>query len=601
MRSRVALRNRQHSRISLTLQSQLSWLKKCQDDNTRSRTKQYFGSTMTKPNLALVGAGYWGKNLARNFKALDALHTLCDSNAEILAGYGEEYADVVRTSAFDEVISNPQIRRVAIATPAATHFELASAAIVAGKDVYVEKPLCLDTEEAAKLVRLAESYDRILMVGHLLQYHPYVDKLSELVSAGDLGRLQYITSNRLNLGKIRLEENSLWSFAPHDISVILRLAGGMPKAVSCNGESYVTEAIADTTLTQLEFGGSLRAHIYVSWLNPFKEQKITVVGSDGMAVFDDTKPWDEKLTVYRNYLTWTDGKIPTAQKNTGEVIIVDESEPLNNECRHFLNCCETRESPVTDGTEGLQVLQVLNAAQASLSGGGHAVPPAPKTSSQNQFFAHTSAVVDPGASIGVGTKIWHFSHISNDCEIGERCNLGQNVFISAQVQIGNHVKIQNNVSVYAGTTIEDDVFLGPSCVLTNVSNPRSEVDRRGLYEKTTIRRGATVGANATIVCGVTIGRFAFIAAGAVVTKDIPDYGFVRGVPARLSGWMSRHGIPLEFDGEGQAVCPESQLRFQLSDDKSRVTCIDLGEDSELSAELTTGSKRFREFRAESKN
>ena len=178
--------------------------------------------------------------------------------------------------------------------------------------------------------------------------------------------------------------------------------------------------------------------------------------------------------------------------------------------------------------------------------------------------------------------------------MGQGCNLGQNVFIADGVSIGNNVKIQNNVSVYTGTTIEDDVFLGPSCVLTNVSNPRSQVVRRGVYEKTRIRRGATVGANATIVCGTTIGRYAFVAAGAVVTKDIPDYGYFRGVPAKQIGWMSRHGHKLAFDQKGSATCPESKLRYQLHSN-DEVCCLDLAEETSLSESLAIGEKTYREF------
>ena len=197
-------------------------------------------------------------------------------------------------------------------------------------------------------------------------------------------------------------------------------------------------------------------------------------------------------------------------------------------------------------------------------------------------FLHPSAIVDPGAKIGAGTKIWHFCHIGAKAVIGERCSLGQNVYVG-KAKIGNGVKIQNNVSVYDEVEIEDDVFLGPACVLTNVTNPRCEIKRHALYENTIIRRGATIGANATIVCGTTLGRFSFVAAGAVVTKNVPDYGFVVGVPAKKKGWMSRHGHMLHFDERGQATCPESGLRYKLHE--GNVKCIDLGEDDPLPEKL----------------
>jgi len=213
-----------------------------------------------------------------------------------------------------------------------------------------------------------------------------------------------------------------------------------------------------------------------------------------------------------------------------------------------------------------------------------------------EFFVHESAYVDDGARVGKGTKVWHFSHVQSGAELGEGCSLGQNVNIANDVVIGNNVKIQNNVSVYKGTVVEDDVFLGPSCVLTNVSNPRSQVSRRSVYEKTLIRRGATIGANSTIVCGVAIGRYAFVAAGAVVTRDIPDYALVRGNPARTVGWISRHGHPLaEPDDDGIMVCPESDLRYK-EESPGTLVCLDVDEEDALPDELSVGERPYRSFK-----
>lgn len=548
-------------------------------------------------DLALIGCGYWGKNLARNFLRVGVLHTLCDANRGLLDGYGHEYEAVIKSQSFDEVLNNPTITKIAIATPAATHHAIAQRAILAGKDVYVEKPLCLSITEAKDLISLAETKGRVLMVGHLLQYHPYVIKLRQMIADGELGKLYYVSSNRLNLGKIRSEENALWSFAPHDISVILSLAGQLPISVQCNGEHYLTKGVADTTMTQLAFGNGVRAHIYVSWLNPFKEQKLTVVGSDGMAVFDDTKPWPDKLVLYKDYLTWADGQLPVAKKLCGIPVVVDENEPLLSECQHFIDCCQQGLKPRTDGQEGLNVLRVLDAAQRSLQTDGQSI--ALRDSEKPAYFVHPSAVVDDGAVVGDGSSIWHFSHVSSKSKLGKGCNLGQNVFIASGVTLGSNVKIQNNVSVYAGTTIEDDVFLGPSCVLTNVSNPRSQVNRKSIYETTLIRRGSSVGANATIVCGVTLGRYCFIAAGAVVTQDVPDYALMMGVPAVQKGWMSRHGHRLEFDANGKAKCPESGFDYLLDIANSRVRCESVDEEAALPEEARIGSKAYNEFKTKS--
>lgn len=212
----------------------------------------------------------------------------------------------------------------------------------------------------------------------------------------------------------------------------------------------------------------------------------------------------------------------------------------------------------------------------------------------HSYTAHSTAVIDQPCSIGAGTRIWHFCHICEHAELGENCNLGQNVMIASGVRIGRNVKIQNNVSVYTGTTIEDDVFLGPSCVLTNISNPRSQIVRRGVYEPTTIRRGATVGANATIVCGVTVGRYCLIAAGTVVTRDVPDYAMMVGVPGRNRGWVSRHGHPLRTPAEGIYTCPESKLRYREVE-PGILRCLDLDEEKPLPPELATGQDRYRNF------
>ncbi len=212
------------------------------------------------------------------------------------------------------------------------------------------------------------------------------------------------------------------------------------------------------------------------------------------------------------------------------------------------------------------------------------------------YFAHESSYIDEGAEIGNGTRIWHFSHILSGAVIGRNCNIGQNVSIAGNTVIGNNVKIQNNVSVYEGAIIEDDVFLGPSCVLTNVTNPRSQVVRRSLYEKTLIRRGATIGANATVVCGVTIGRYAFVAAGAVVTKGVPDYALVSGTPARQRGWMSRHGHLLSNpDADGFMICPESGLRYHEVE-SGILRCIDLDEEAPLPMEMAVGKVAYDELK-----
>ncbi len=519
---------------------------------------------MKDPHIAVLGCGYWGKNLVRNFAALGALRIACDTDAAKVAELKEKYPDLRSTASYQEVLSDPNIQAVVIATPAATHHGHVREALEAGKDVFVEKPLALTRSDGRSLVALAQKTGRILMVGHLLRYHPGVRKLKELVDGGQLGKIQYVYSNRLNLGMIRTEENILWSFAPHDISVILHLLGERPSRVQAQGGNYLHPERADVTVTTLRFPSGVTGHIFVSWLHPYKEQKLVVVGDRGMAVFDDVAK-ERKLTIYRHAVEWK-GRVPVPRREEGEDVPFPAEEPLRAECRHFLDCLETRQSPWTDGTEGLAVLEVLEACQQSLDGRKETQPAAAPDPPKRPYFAHETAVIDEPCEIGEGTKIWHFTHIMKNSRVGKRCNIGQNVVVSPDVVLGNNVKVQNNVSIYTGVILEDDVFCGPSMVFTNVVNPRSHIIRRDEYKPTLVRKGASLGANCTIVCGVTIGRYAFIGAGAVVVKDVPDFALVVGNPGRVIGWMCQCGNRIDFTGEdGTGACRDCKQRYTKAD------------------------------------
>jgi UDP-2-acetamido-3-amino-2,3-dideoxy-glucuronate N-acetyltransferase len=516
-------------------------------------------------DIAVVGCGYWGKNLVRNFAELGALNTICDADPQVLQTLKGSYPGVNTETEFHCVLEDNEIKGVVIATPAVRHYSMAREAILAGKDVFVEKPLALEIEQGEDLVALAEKHARILLVGHLLEYHPAVGKLKELVDGGELGRIEYIYSNRLNLGKFRTEENILWSFAPHDISIILLLLGKMPREISAHGGYYLNRDIADVTLTTLGFDNGVRAHIFVSWLHPYKEQKLVVVGDKKMAVFDDTNPRD-KLLLYSHEIEWIDRK-PVPRQKQAEPVKVPSDEPLRLECRDFIDCIESRKRPKVDGHKGLQVLRVLSYCQKSLESKGKVIS---LNNPRMDFFVHETSIVDEPCLIGKGTTIWHFSHIMPDTNIGDNCVIGQNVFIGKGVNIGNNVKIENNVSVFEGVILEDDVFCGPSCVFTNVINPRSSVSRRHEFKPTLVKIGATVGANATIICGNTIGRYAFIGAGSVVTRDVPDYAMVYGSPARIQGWICECGVKLDFNKTNQAGCPECGKIYQKRGDKLEI-------------------------------
>ena len=501
----------------------------------------------TMPKVGLVGCGYWGRNLARNFRELGSLFAICEADASRHAELQSAY-QVPVTSQYFDLLSNSEITGVVIAAPAAQHFSLAKQALLAGKDVFVEKPLALRTEDGEELLQLARKQSRILMVGHLLHYHPAIVELRRLIREGELGRIEYISSSRLNLGKLRTEEDILWSFAPHDISAIIHLLEENPVTVASQGGSYLNHPISDVTLTFLNFASGVKAHIFVSWLHPYKEQKLVIVGDRKMAVFDDTQT-DTKLVLYPHRIEWID-RVPVARRMEGQAVPLTQREPLRTECEHFLECIATRRSPNTDGENGVRVLKVLHAASESLREHGKPVPlhaaPAPK------YYVDPTAILDQPCEVGDGTKIWHFSHVMANCHIGEKCNFGQNVHVASGVRIGNNVKIQNNVSVYAGVELEDDVFCGPSMVFTNVANPRSHVSRKHEYRETRVGKGATLGANCTVVCGHSIGRYAFVGAGAVVTRDVPDHALVVGNPARISGWMCACGVKIASGGQPPA-------------------------------------------------
>ncbi|PRX27670.1 UDP-2-acetamido-3-amino-2,3-dideoxy-glucuronate N-acetyltransferase [Meinhardsimonia xiamenensis] len=317
--------------------------------------------------IAQVGCGHWGKNLTRNFAELGALAAVVEGNPDTARAMSEAHGVPARDWA--EVLADPGIDAVALATPAETHAPLALEAFAAGKHVYVEKPMALSIAEAQAMIAAAEAAGRVLMVGHLLHYHPVFRRLKAEVEAGRIGALRYIYSNRLSLGKFRTEENVMWSFAPHDVSMILSLVGAEPEAVTAQGAAHATAGVADWATMQLRFAGGVAAHVTASWMHPFKEHRLVVVGEEGMLVFEDSKPvWEEKLTLYPHRID-TSGQVPVPVRGEAEPIVVEKGEPLRAECAHFIDCIETGGKPLTDGAEGLAVLRVLMAADRAMREG----------------------------------------------------------------------------------------------------------------------------------------------------------------------------------------------------------------------------------------
>jgi UDP-2-acetamido-3-amino-2,3-dideoxy-glucuronate N-acetyltransferase len=490
---------------------------------------------MNTPRVAVFGAGNWGQNHVRVFYRLGALAAVVEPDAGRRAEMAAQYSGIPFNDDPGPVLADPAVDAVVIATPAPTHYALAREALLAGKDVLVEKPMALSVREAQTLVATAAECTRVLMVGHILLYKPAVQKLITCVREGLIGELRCVEMRRRKLGRVRWEENVLWSFAPHDLAVLLHLVGEAPARVEAAGLAALQPGIEDDMRLNLSFASGVRAHLHLSWLWPEDERQTVVIGSNGALRYDEheDKLWLYDKGIKSDLTAWDRGRreIPVEREDAGDA--------LEAQAQHFLDCVQKRSAPLTGGRTGLEVVRVLVRA-----------------GDKKDYFVHESAYINEPVKIGAGTKIWHFCHVMAEAEIGANCTLGQNVFVGRNVKIGNNVKIQNNVSVYEGVTLEDDVFIGPSVVFTNVKTPRSAFPRNTSqdYIPTLVRRGASIGANATIVCGVTIGRHALIGAGAVVTKNVPDHAVVYGNPARVQGWTCQCGSLVDKDGPLAPVC-----------------------------------------------
>jgi UDP-2-acetamido-3-amino-2,3-dideoxy-glucuronate N-acetyltransferase len=531
-----------------------------------------------EPFICLIGAGRWGANLLRDFHGLGALHSVCESSPLLLDKYRDTYTDLVFYTDISQ-IDQSVVSAVVIATPATCHFEMVTQCLNMGFDVYVEKPLALKYSEGVKLVALANLVGKRLMVGHLLQYHPAIMSIKQMIKDDLVGKIRYIKSNRLNLGQIRTGENVLWSFAPHDISVILSLLGGgderLPNRLICDGYSAITPPICDSTTTIMHFDNQY-AEICVNWLYPFKEQSLIIVGDRGMITFKDSRTDPELLLYPQPVTTDHQGNILVNKLDPKRIEFDTKISPLTIECKHFIDCCRDPTLTCrTDGLEALHVLAVLEMAQHSLENNGISVTPdCLKSEDLNEisvaadrgvvadkvevvpsvvevvpsvvdYYVHPTAIVENGCVLGKGSKVWQWCHLMPSI-IGADCSFGQCVYVGKGVKMGDHCRIQNNVNIYSGVELESGVFLGPNCTTTNDKNPRAEFTKGGQYVKTLIRKGATVGAAAVIVCGVTLGEYCMVGAGAVVTKDVPAYALVVGNPARVIGSVDQKGVITRF-------------------------------------------------------
>ncbi|WKZ57438.1 MAG: Gfo/Idh/MocA family oxidoreductase [Bdellovibrionota bacterium] len=502
--------------------------------------------------ICLVGAGRWGNNHLNTLKKLSVLAGVVEQDSSRLGKIRESHSNLLTFNNLSQALPC-NFDGYVIATPAETHYQIASQILETGKPCLVEKPLALRSTEARHLTEIAGKKKVPLMVGHLLLFHPAFKRIKEILNEGKIGKLQYLYSNRLNLGTVRTQENILWSFAPHDVAIFQYLVGSRPMEVISRGGAFIQNHIHDSSLTILRYPGNIVGHIFVNWLHPFKEHRLVVIGSKGMLSYDDSSKQKE-LKLYEKGVDFVRGE-PVSRDGPTEVIDYESTPPLEAEISEFLtrirDCAHDHQDGIASGKSAVEVLEILERATEGLLAEPNQVPDPARSELPEGAFVHPSSYLDEGASIGAYTKVWHFSHIQKGAVIGKNCSIGQNVNVAENVRIGSHVKIQNNVSVYEGVELEDYVFCGPSMVFTNVHVPRSKYPQRGSkhYQKTLVREGASIGANATIICGITIGCHAFIGAGAVVTKDVPDYAVMIGNPARRVGWMCECGGGLFEDKE----------------------------------------------------
>jgi UDP-2-acetamido-3-amino-2,3-dideoxy-glucuronate N-acetyltransferase len=426
--------------------------------------------------LGLIGCGKWGKNLAREFDNLGILYEICDINNP------NNFNHINFTLSWNKLLDDVDI--VCIALPAELHFKYAKKALLANKDVFIEKPMTLNSYDAKDLVNIAKKYNKIIMIGHILHYNPAIIKLKNLLKNE---KIINITTNRFIIEEIN---NTLWDLASHDISLILSL---------CGNELENIKYISNNTINKLMFTiNNIDININVSSSHPYKRQELIIICENSTIIFDDIQ---KKLWYNNNEIDF------------------DNTMPLTNECKYFFKCCQNRMKPLTDGQEGLQVVRTLELIE-------------------NNKSINLNTIIDKGCIIGKSSKIWHNSHITSDAIIGENCNIGQNCYIAGI--IGNNCRVQNNVNIYKGVKCGNNVFFGPNCTTTNDIYPRAKYLHHN-YIDTIIEDDVTIGAGVIIRCGIKLGKGCFIGCGSVIVKDCDEYGLYVGNPGKKIGIVNDKG------------------------------------------------------------
>jgi UDP-2-acetamido-3-amino-2,3-dideoxy-glucuronate N-acetyltransferase len=426
-------------------------------------------------SIAVVGAGRWGKNHIKTLSEIGHLGGIIETDSTKKKEFQKLYPDVPFYNTVQETLDS-DFNGYVVATPAPTHFEVTRFLIENNKNVLVEKPIALKSEHAKILVDMAEQNNVKLMVGHVLLYHPAIRKIKEMLTDGAIGKLQYMYSNRLNLGTVRTEENILWSFAPHDVSIFQYFVGQMPSSSISEGGTFLQPGVHDSTVTILHYPDNVVAHIFVSWLHPFKEHRLVVIGSKGMISFEDSSAKKE-LLFYEKGIDWIKGE-PIMRDGAIKKIKYDHKMPLTEELLHFVDCIDNSKTPLTDARLGMDVLTILEKAQKSLTKQRVDSSVARK---EKNYFIHETAGIGDNVKIGKGTKVWHNSQIQSGAVIGEDCVIGHNCFVGSKAKLGKGVKLESNIDVWDLVTLEDYVFVGPSAVFTNDINPRAGIQNQNIH------------------------------------------------------------------------------------------------------------------------
>ncbi len=523
--------------------------------------------------IGVIGCGHWGRELVRKFDSLGVLKTLCDADSNKLAWYREHYPNLLITTSYDELLADNSIDGVVIAHSFDNHCDLARRALAAGKHVYLEKPLVVSEEEKKELLAIAKEHGRILVVGKVLRNHSPFTLLKEIVAKGELGTLKYIYSSRLSTGEIGEDESILWSFSPHDISMILDLAGQMPEFVAATGPNYFHRKVADLTSSYLQFPSGLRAHIFVSWLHSEKEQKLVLVGDKKIAVFQDKKTPFQKLYIYPHQISW-ESNTPVPQKAKADIITIDPDELLLNDCQRFLREITGKGGEVKIEDQGENILRVLNASQLSINQEGKKIylsrginydnlkMPSPVFNS-----LHMEDMVDEIITFADDEHMARNAekrgnpHLHCDGQAGYKGTMRSVLPFNHLTRDGRGCKIRNNISIYKDLVLESEVFCRSSQEYSPVSIQQSATRQMADKPLTVIKKGATLGANCTIARGSTVGEYAYIGAGAVVLEDVPPHALVVGNPARIKGWVCRCGNRLRFSRDDKSCCSSCLFRY----------------------------------------